>query len=233
MAAIFARDWLKPDRPPKPRLAVFTVAVLLAASCLLLEIVCAFSSIPFFQIRSAAARLGQSGVLFSAALNTSSTIKSGNYPRPGFVRDNADALDRLHLLRTPLVRTREIDKMRRADAGEGGALGWCDGLTTSSNGARVAWGWAALTARKRPADAVLLAYANERGEWIAFALSDAVLERPDVVTTLGLRDQLWSGWRAIFAPDAAPAGAEISAWAVDAKEPKLYRLKTQERIFNL
>jgi hypothetical protein len=110
--------------------------------------------------------------------------------------------------------------------------GWCDGLTTASDGTRVAWGWAALPARKRPADAVLLAYADERGDWIAFALSDSVLERPDVVTSLGRREQLWSGWRAVFAPEAAPAGAEISVWGVDAKEARLLRLKTTERIFN-
>lgn len=233
MAALFARDLLSPNQPARRRLAIFTVVAFLGAGCLLLEVLSGIGSLPFFQIRSAAARLGQSGVLFCRALDTSSTIKSGNYPRPFFVRENADALDRLHLLRTPLVRTREIGKLRAAETSGGKVAGWCDGLTTASNGARVAWGWAALTERRRPADAVLLAYADERGEWIAFALSDAVIERRDVVTTLGSSNQLWSGWRAVFAPDAAPAGAEISAWAVDAKEPKLYRLKTGERIFNL
>jgi hypothetical protein len=233
MVALFARDLLLPNQPARRRLPAFTLVVFLGAGCLLLEILSGVASLPFFQIRSAAARLGQSGVLFCRALDTSSAIKSGNFPRPFFVRENADALDRLHLLRTPLVRTREIGKLRKAGTSEGAVAGWCDGLTTASNGARVAWGWATLTERRRPADAVLLAYADERGEWIAFALSDAVIERPDVVKTLGKGNQIWSGWRAIFAPDAAPAGAEISAWAVDAKEPKLYRLKAQERIFNL
>jgi hypothetical protein len=233
LTALFVRDLLGPNQPARRRLAVFTVVVFLGAGCLLMEISSGVASLPFFQIRSAAARLGQSGVLFCRALDTSSTIKSGNYPRPFFVRENADALDRLHLLRTPLVRTREIGKLRKGEANEGAVSGWCDGMTTASNGGRIAWGWATLRERRRPADAVLLAYADERGEWIAFALSDAVIERPDVVTALGRGNQLWSGWRAVFAPDAAPAGAEISAWAVDAKGPKLYRLKTRERIFNL
>jgi hypothetical protein len=30
-----------------------------------------------------------------------------------------------------------------------------------------------------------------------------------------------------------PFGAEISAWAVDAKDAKLYRLQARERLFNL
>jgi hypothetical protein len=230
MAALYARDFLGPEQPPKRRLIVFAAFVSLGAGCLVLEVCSAAASLPLFAIRSAAARLGQGGVLFCPAFDTSSTITAGNYPRPFFVRENANALDRLHLLRTALVRTPEISKIRHSDAEEGMTAGWCDGLTTAGNGARVAWGWAALT--KRPADAVLLAYANERGEWIAFALSDAVLERPDVVASLGRREQLWSGWRAVFPPEAAPAGAEISAWAVDARQPKIYRLKTTERIFN-
>ncbi len=95
----------------------------------------------------------------------------------------------------------------------------------------MAWGWAALTGR-RPADAVLLAYADARGEWTAFALSDAVINRSDVAKTLRNSEQLWSGWRAGFPRDAVPPGAEISAWAVDAKEAKLYRLQASERMFN-
>jgi hypothetical protein len=171
-------------------------------------------------------------MLFSQVLDTSRAIKTGNYPRPFFVRENAAALDRLHLLRTPLVRTREIGKLRQADAGEEMATGWCDGLTNGNDGTRGAWGWAALNGRHRPADAVLLAYADARGEWTAFALSDAVLDRPDVAKTFRSTEQLWSGWRAVFPRDAVAPGAAISAWAVDAKDAKLYRLQTLQRLFN-
>jgi hypothetical protein len=232
LAAIFASEFQKPDQPGKRRLALFTVVAFLSASYLILDLLCSAASLPFFRVRSAAARLGQSGVLFSQVLDTSSTIKSGNYPRPFFVRENAEALDRLHLLRTPLVRSREISKLRHADAGEEMATGWCEGLTNAADGTRVAWGWAALIGRRRPADAVLLAYADARGEWTAFALSDAVIDRPDVAKTLRSSEQLWSGWRAVFPRDAVPPGAEISAWAVDAKDAKLYRLEARERMFN-
>jgi hypothetical protein len=232
VAAGFATKLRKPDAPAKKRLAIFTVVVFLGASYLILDLLCSAASLPFFRLRSAAARLGQSGVLFSQVLDTSSAIKSGNYPRPFFVRENAEALDRLHLLRTPLVRTREIGMLRHANDGGGMATGWWDGLTNGDDGTRVAWGWAALSGRHRPADAVLLAYAA-RGEWIAFALSSAVINRPDVAEKLRSSEQLWSGWRAVFLRDAIPPGAEISAWAVDAKDAKLYRLYAQERMFNL
>jgi hypothetical protein len=233
LGAIFATEFLEMRGSSRRPLSVFTAVVFLGASYLTLELTCAAGSIPFFRIRSAAARLGQSGVLFSQVMDTSSAIKNGNFPRPFFVRENAEALDRLHLLRTPLVRTREINKLRHAVAGDGMAEGWLDGLTTGDNGTRIAWGWAALPGRNRPADSVLLAYANERGDWIAFALSDAVIDRPDVAGTLRSPEQLWSGWRAVFARDALPQRAEISAWAVDAKDAKLYRLQAKERLFNL
>ncbi|MDP9097931.1 MAG: hypothetical protein M3N48_02930 [Verrucomicrobiota bacterium] len=97
---------------------------------------------------------------------------------------------------------------------------------------RIAWGWAAVIGRRRPADAVLLAYADARGEWTAFALSGAVIDRPDVAKSLRSSEQLRSGWGAVFPRSAVPPGAEISAWAVDAKDAKLYRLEAPQRSFN-
>lgn len=214
------------------RLTGFACAAFLAATCFTLESLCAIDSIAFFRIRSAAARLGQSAILFAPVLDTSETIKAVNYPGPDWARKNAETLDRLHLLRTPLVRTTEIARLRHTDADGRTAAGWCDGLTTGGDDRRTAWGWAAFPARNRPADAVVLAFANEQGDWVAFAHSDAILERPDVARTLGSAEQLWSGWRVVFRGDAVPKGAELSAWAVDAKEAKLYRLKTSQRILN-
>jgi uncharacterized membrane protein YwzB len=230
LAAIFAGEFSKRYKSPKPRLLVFVAAVFLGASFLTLELSCAAGSLPSFPVRFAAARLGQSGVLFGQVMDTSKTTKSCNYPRPFFARENAATLDRLHLLRPPLIRTREISQLRHVE--EGMASGWLDGLVTGADKALTAWGWATLPGKNRPADAVLLAYADASGEWIAFALSDAVINRPDVAKTLRSSEQLWSGWRAGFSREALPQGAEISAWAVDAKDAKLYRLQARERIFN-
>ena len=210
--------------PRRWRLTAFTVVAFVVLGWTALELSCAFGSVATFRVRSASARLGQSAVLFGSVIDTSHIIRSVNYPRPSFVREKAEMLDRLHLLQRPLVRTREIAKMRRGPLDNQTAAGWWDGLAVGSDGRNTAWGWAALPARNRPADAVLLAYANQEGNWIAFALSDAVLDRPDVVQVLGSADQLWSGWRVIFSDETFPKGAKISAWAVDAKESKLYRL---------
>ena len=225
LAAIFLTELSRMQRSSRARAAVFAATVFLAATYLTLELVCAVASVPDFRLRSAAARLGHGAVLFSQVIDTSGTIRNVNFPRPHFVRQHAEALDRLRLLRTPLVRTKEISKLRHADADDRGATGWFDLLNASAQGRFTASGWAAFPGKGRPADCVVLAYADEKGEWIVFALSDAVVNRSDVVEALKNREQLWSGWRVAFSRDAVPSGAKISAWAVDAKGAKLYRLK--------
>jgi hypothetical protein len=232
LTAIFATEVSQTPRRLGGRLALVTILAVFGAAYFTLEILCAIASLPMFQLRSAAARLGEAGVLFSQVMDTSKTIRSGNFPRPYFVRENAEALDRLHLLRTPLVRVRDISQLRHSEAGQGTAAGWFDGLKADNRETWTAWGWAALPGRGRPADGVVLAYADQRGDWIAFALSDAVFNRPDVARIMGSSEQLWTGWRAEFPRTAAPAGAQISAWALDAKDAKLYRLKSERAMLN-
>jgi len=196
----------------------------LAGIVLVLHVMCATSSVSLFALRSAATRMGQGGVLFSQVLDTSKSIIAANYPRPDFVRANAEALDRLHMLRTPLVRTTRINDLRHSET-EGSATGWLDGLVVKENVAS-AWGWAALPAKGRPADCVILAYEDHLGEWIAVAASSAVVARGDVAREVHNVAQLWSGWQAEFSTAGLPKGARISAWGLDAKEAKLYRLKS-------
>jgi hypothetical protein len=227
LGAIFATEVFQEYSAPRVRLPLVAGFAVLGASCLILELLCGAESVSVFALRSAAARLGHGGILFGQVLDASKTITAGNFPRPYFANRNADALDRLHMLKTPLIRTREISKLRHTEAGEGNAAGWFDGVKTRDAG-WTAWGWAALPNNGRPADCVVLAYADDRGEWIAFALSDAVENRPDVVRVLGKRQYLWTGWHASFSADAAPPGRKISAWALDAREARLYRLKSNE-----
>jgi len=227
LAAIFAAEVFEECPAPRIRLPLVVGVAVLGGSCLILEILCGAESISVFALRSAAARIGYGGILFGEVLDASKTITAGNFPRPYFAIQNADALDRLHMLKTPLIRTREISKLRHTDAGEGVVAGWFDGVKSRDAG-WTAWGWAAFPNKGRPADCVVLAYADDRGEWIAFALSDALENRPDVVRVLGKQQYLWSGWHASFSAEAVPRGKKISAWALDAKEARLYRLKSNE-----
>ena len=227
LVAIFATEIFEKREAARLRLPLVAGIAVLAAGCLILEVLCGAASIGVFALRSAAARLGHGGILFSSVLDASKTITAGNFPRPPFAAYHADALDRLHMLKTPLIRTREISRLRHSEAGENTVAGWFDGVKKCDTG-WTAWGWAALPSKGRPADCVLLAYADDRGEWIAFALSDAIENRPDVVRVTGERLYLWSGWHASFSTAALPPGKKISAWAVDAKDAKIYRLKPAE-----
>ena len=60
---------------------------------------------------------------------------------------------------------------------------------------------------------------------MACAMSDSFEMRAEIVKRFHSMDQLWSGWSATFPRTAFPAGAKLSFWALDADEPKLYRLK--------
>jgi len=87
-------------------------------------------------------------------------------------------------------------------------------------------GWAVLPAKGRPPDAVVVAYENGPGaDLVLCAISDSFEIRADIVKRFHKMDQLWSGWSATFPRAAFPAGGKLSFWAVDADEPKLYRLK--------
>ena len=54
---------------------------------------------------------------------------------------------------------------------------------------------------------------------------DALVE--EIVKRFKSMDQVWSGWSATFPRRAFPANAKLSFWALDADEPKLYRLKDE------
>src|SRR5437588_1903528 len=232
LAAIFAEEVANKWRDSSARRLVFTAVVLLSATYLILALCSAAGSLAVVRRRPAALRLGRGAVLFSQVLDTSETIRTVSHPRPEFVRQYADLLDQRHLWRTPLMRSRQISQLRHSDANEEFVWGWIDGLSTTHPGKATAWGWAAID-KGHPADCVLLAYRNEQNDWTTFAISSAVPERADVAKSLNDGEQLWSGWRAVFSVDAVPKAARISAWALDAKAGKLYRLKSKEATSHL
>jgi hypothetical protein len=165
-------------------------------------------------------------VLFSAVLGTSQIIKKLAYPpyADRVIRDVA-ALNRLGLLRPPLVQTNQLNDLSHEDADGRNASGSCETFATLPDFDRAS-GSAVLNAKGRPADCVLVAYHDpQRQEWFAGAISDSIVMRPDIVKRFRSMDQLWAGWTATFARNAIPADAPLSFWAVNADEAKLYRLE--------
>ncbi|MEN3370322.1 MAG: hypothetical protein V7609_2465 [Verrucomicrobiota bacterium] len=224
LVAIIVTEIARADRSTRSRAFVFAMCALLALSYLAPYKICAANTRFFLRSLSAKDRLAHAAVVFSAAIDTSEVIKKTAYPgdaRPVVV--NADALDRLKLLRPPLVRTNHLNALPHEIADGKNASGSCDTLAAVDAQMTRATGWAALNAKGRPADCVVVAY-QAQSEWIIFAISDSFEMRPAIVKRYRSMDQLWTGWAATFPTTAIPAGAKLSFWAVDADEPKLYLL---------
>jgi hypothetical protein len=179
-----------------------------------------------FYLRGYAAndRLGKSAVLFSPAIDTSSVIKTKVFPpAPDHVVRNAAALDDLKLLRPPLVRSNRLNALEHEVADGIRVAGLCESIVKDAETSRAS-GWALLKAKGRPADCVLVSYELPGGEPILFAISNSIEMRWDIARRSWPNDNLWAGWTVTFQQAAVPPNAKLAFWAVDADEPRLYRL---------
>jgi hypothetical protein len=207
-----------------PRVGAVIYLLLIAAYVVPFQ-VCAANTRFFLRALSKKDRLGRAAVLFSPVIDTSELIKKNVYPndaRP--VLQRSDALDRLRLLRPPLVRGNRLSDLPHETAGGRSASGSCESLTENGDQVR-ATGWAVLNSQGRPADCVAIAYqVAPDQDWTLFAISDTFEMRADAVKRFGTMEQLWSGWSATFPKSAVPVGAKLSFWAVDADQPRLFQL---------
>ena len=228
LAPIIAADIRRRSRRPAWSLTVVRVGCVFIACAYLILYVASFdTSVTLLKERSVRYRLGQAAVLFSHMLDTSRVIKWANCPRPEFARQYADVLDRLGLLRPPLIREMRVDSPALEVADGDPALGRCDRVAADGAGMYRIAGWAALTSESRPADCVFLSYETPDRKWIPVSISSSPRQRPDVVDLLQDEDQLWSGWVAHVSSASLPPSAKLSAWAFDHENRKLYRLPGQ------
>jgi len=201
----------------------YAICFLLVVAYLVPYKISAFNNRFFLRALSAKDRLAHAAVLFCRAIDTSEIIKKTAYPndaRP--VTEGADALDRLKLLRPPLVRTNRSDALSHEMADGRRASGSCESITALDGNLIRASGWAALDGKGRPPDCVAVAYqtAPDQG-WTLCAISDSLAMRPEIVKRLPTMEQLWTGWSATFPRSAFPPEAKLSFWAVDADDVRL------------
>lgn len=213
------------SRLPRARAWLWAIGVALLFSYLAPYKVGAANTRFFLRSLSAKDRLARGAVLFSPAFDTSQVIQKTAYPpEPGRVIQLSAALDALHLLRPPLVRTNRLKEMphQGVDGNEGS--GSCETLVEEGEFYRAS-GWALLNAKRRQADCVVIAYELPGAEPILFAISDAIVMRWEIARRFPRHDYLWAGWSAEFPKSAVPPGAKLSFWAVDADGPKLHQLR--------
>jgi hypothetical protein len=226
LVSVIAQERLQPPTSVRTRRVVFVTCLILALLYLTLSWFSCGQSVSTMRLACVRSRLARGAVVFSQSLDTAAVIKEYSYPRPQFVQIQAAALDNLRLLRPGLIRNNDISALRYDDVDNRNASGWCDGIMPVGNQFYRATGWTVLNRKHFPADCVVLAYKIPARDWTAFAISDGMFEREDIVRLCGGdRDLLWSGWSATFPRDLVPTGATVSAWALDAADSKLYRLK--------
>jgi hypothetical protein len=227
LIALIAHEIFRVSPSVKLRNWTWAVCLVLVVAYLVPYKICASNSRFFFRALSAKDRLARAAVLFCHAFDTTEVIKKTVYPndaRP--VTEGADALDRLKLLRPPLIRTHRIEAIPHEIADDGHASGACETIAPVEGDLLRASGWAVLNGKGRPADCVAIAYQPAPDtEWMLCAISDTFAMRPEIVKRLRSMEQLWSGWSATFPRSAFPPGAQLSFWAVDADAPRLYRIK--------
>ena len=229
LVAIIGGEILASRTTNRSRAWVFVTSLILAITYLVPYKVCAANTLFFLRALSRKDRLARAAVLFGAALDTSDVIKKTAYPTNADpVLQNAAALDRLKLIRPPLLRTNHLSTIPHEAADQKHASGFCETVTPVGAELYRASGWATLNAKGRPADCVVVAYQDPRDQgWIALTISDSFEIRADIVKRFRSMDQLWAGWTATFSRSAIPTGARLSFWAVNADEPGLYQLGDQ------
>jgi hypothetical protein len=229
LVAIIVQEILRGSSPVRSRAWTYGICAVLVIGYLVPYKVCAYNTTFFLRALSTKDRLARAAVLLSPAIDTSEVIKKTAYPgdaRP--VIEGADALDRLKLLRPPLVRTNRLETIPHEFADGIHASGACEAVTAGDGQTVRASGWAVLNAKGRSADSVAVAYQTAPDqEWILCAISDSFEMRPEIVKRFNSMDQVWSGWSATFPRSVFPPNAKLSFWALDADEPKLYRLKDE------
>jgi hypothetical protein len=228
LAALIVRENFVAGKSLRSRRWAFAICTIAMAVYLIPYTICASNTRFFLRALSAKDRLARAAVLFLPAIDTSEIIKKTAYPNdPRPVIEGADALDRLGLLRPPLIRTPRLDTLPNEVADGRRVSGACETIVQRDEVVHAS-GWALLNARGRPADSIAVAYqvGPERG-WTVCALSDSFTMRPEIVKRFRTLEQLWSGWSVTVPRNAFPPGAKLSFWAIDADQPRLYRLKDE------
>jgi hypothetical protein len=179
----------------------------------------------FLRAYSANDRLARGALLFSRVIDTTALIKKKVFPPdPEYVVRNAAALDDLKLLRPPLAHSNRLDAFPHEAANGTHVAGLCEVMRIEGESYHAS-GWALLKAKGRPPDCVVISYELPGAEPILFAISDSVEMRWDIARSSWPNDYLWGGWSATFARNAVPPAAKLAFWAVDADDPRLYRLE--------
>lgn len=223
LVALISGELLR-ARPPFLRALYYSLGAIALSALFMLYDLSASRCLKFMEGASASMRLLQAAITFCQAVDTSRAIQQSSNPAIDFIRAHAAALDEWKLLRPRLIRSSNVTSLA-APPNEQFAAGRVEEIKPLDQERARASGFALLPGKGRTADAVVLTYDTPTGDAIAFAMSEEVINRREIARELHDKGKALCGWSATFPRTALPTGAQISAWAIDAKIPKLYRLE--------
>jgi hypothetical protein len=224
LAALILDDYLQAARGARGgRWAIITAGLFIVAYLVPYQ-VAATNTLFFLRAYSANYLLARGAVHFSQVIDTTALIRKKVFPPvPEYAVKNAAALDDLKLLRPPLARSNHLEALAHQPADGRQADGRCESILVEGESYHAS-GWALLRAKGRPPDGVVVSYESPGAEPVLFAISDSVEMRFDIARPTWPNDHLWAGWSVTFRREAVPSGAKLGFWALDADEPRLYRL---------
>lgn len=176
---------------------------------------------------------GKACLMFINVLTEKDCIEKKVYSNIEVVNNLANKVDSIGLLNPSLLTSNKIKGIQGRVLPNSEPYGWFDALTKVSENEYLASGWAVLPFRKVNADAVILTYENPKKKEKAFALSDTIVPRKDVVKFSKNRGYLMSGWQKKFSASRLPKGnVKINAWAFDTNTGKAFKLNQTQIIEN-
>ena len=193
------------------RLGAAAVALLVLAHVVIFVLVVRHSAADWRHARLRA----KACLLFIEVAPEDHCLTEGLHPDLLLLRERAESLDRMGYLRPPLVRSGRVRDMAGAEGVCSDGRGSFKSLL-DERGTYVAEGEARLPRGGEPADAVVLAYGTNDDDQTAFALAE-----------VGEGESRHDPhWLKTFSAGILPDGprVEITAWALDAEQSKVYRL---------
>lgn len=152
------------------------------------------------------------------------------YPDIGILRRFSEMLDAADLVWPAVVKDPRMHDDTPDAGGEKRVGGRFDSIIAVDN-QYVSSGWAILPERHKRADGIVLAFLDSDGHWIALTMAAEREDRSDRETLVGDRSLKNIGWRARFpAAILPPEARELSAWAIDARTGKSYKLEGTPRV---
>ncbi|XGV99378.1 MAG: hypothetical protein ACAF41_10635 [Leptolyngbya sp. BL-A-14] len=165
-------------------------------------------------------------LLFINFVDEKPTFEARIYPYYEIGKPKIIQLNQNHFLKPALVESPNlsiIEGKRKQYPSE--AYGFLDSITQTSESELLLSGWAVFPDRKKPADAVILAYETPNSAPKAFAIAPVIEKSKDIVRVF--KDQAYQNvrWSKSLAVNKLPEGdIKVSAWAFDTEAKQAFRL---------